>query len=103
MNSSVEDLLRLPIKNNTDQKYVYPIQIDMQITCPPQRDKQLILKAKEYFYNIPQDILKDIKDNKCKLLFDFTSESYDITYRYFGNRDFTHKIICFITQPIISD
>ena len=56
MNSSVEDLLRLPIKNNTDQKYVYPIQIDMQITCPPQRDKQLILKAKEYFYNIPQDI-----------------------------------------------
>ena len=37
---------------------------------------------------------QDIKNNHCKLLFDFTSESYDITYKYFGNRDFTHKIIC---------
>ena len=93
MNSSVEDLLRLPVKNNTDQNYVYPIQIDMQITCPPQRDIKLIEQAKQYYYNIPNDVLLDIKNNKCKLLFDFTSESYDITYRYFGDRDYTHKII----------
>ena len=93
MNSSVEDLLRLPVKNNTDQNYVYPIQIDMQITCPPQRDIKLIEQAKQYYYNIPNDVLLDIKNNKCKLLFDFTSESYDITYRYFGDRDYTHQII----------
>ena len=93
MNSSVEDLLRLPVKNNTDQNYVYPIQIDMQITCPPQRDGKLIEQAKNFYYNIPDNILTDIKNNKCKLLFDFTSESYDITYRYFGNRDYTHQII----------
>ena len=91
--TSVEDLLRLPIKNNSDQKYVYPIQIDMQITCPPQRNKLLIQQAQEYTYNIPNDILNDIKNNICKLLFDFTSESYDITFRYFGGRDYTHQII----------
>ena len=45
MNSSVEDLLRLPIKSKINQKYVYPIQIDMQITCPPQSDLALIKKA----------------------------------------------------------
>ena len=44
MNSSVEDLLRLPIKSKINQKYVYPIQIDMQITCPPQSDLALISK-----------------------------------------------------------
>ena len=53
MNSSVEDLLRLPIKNNTDQKYLYAIQIDMQITCPPQSDLALIKKANDFTYSIP--------------------------------------------------
>ena len=94
MKSSVEDLLRLPIKSKINQKYVYPIQIDMQITCPPQSDLALIKKANGFTYSIPYEIEQDIKNNHCKLLFDFTSESYDITYNYFGNRDFTHKIIC---------
>ena len=79
MNSSVEDLLRLPIKSKINQKYVYPIQIDMQITCPPQSDLALIKKANDFTNSIPYEIEQDIKNNHCKLLLDYTSESYDIT------------------------
>jgi len=94
MNSSVEDLLRLPLKTKNNQKYVYPIQIEMSKTCPPVKDHIKISEAKSFRYSVPFEVIQDIKNNHCKLLFDFTSESYDITYKYFGGKDYSHQIIC---------
>jgi len=94
MDSPVRDLLRLQFKTEHNQKYVYPIQIHMTQTCPPVNDTERVSKTKQFYYTIPQDILQDIKNKKCILLFDYTSESYDITYKYFGGKDFSHQIIC---------
>ena len=94
MDSPVRDLLRLQFKTEHNQKYVYPIQIHMTQTCPPVNDTERVSKTKQFYYTIPQDILQDIKNKQCILLFDYTSESYDITYKYFGGKDFSHQIIC---------
>lgn len=94
MDTPVRDLLRLQFKTEQNQKYVYPIQIHMTQTCPPMNDFERVKITKQFYYNIPQDVLQDIKNKQCILLFDYTSESYDITYKYFGGKDFSHQIIC---------
>ena len=65
----------------------------MTISCPPYDNLQLVERAKNYAYEIPDNILEDVEKGLCKILFDFTHECYDITYKYNGNRDYTHIMI----------
>jgi hypothetical protein len=87
------DYFKLKEKTDDKQKYIYPIEIDMSISCPPYDNLELVERAKSYTYNIPDNILNDVKKGLCKILFDFTHECYDITYKYNGYRDFTHLMI----------
>jgi hypothetical protein len=85
---------KLKEKTDIGQHYIYPIEIDMSISCPPYDNIELVERAKEFTYDIPDTILNDVKKGLCKILFDFTHECYDITYKYNGKRDYTHFMIC---------
>lgn len=85
---------RLPYYKQDGKKYIYPIEVHMHLTCPAYNDVEAIENLLHYSYDIPDEIINDVKNNRCKILFDFTSESYDITYKYFGGLDYTHQIIC---------
>lgn len=85
---------RMPLLDNNTSKYIYPIEIHMHLTCPPYDDTKAIEHLLHYSYDIPDEIINDVKHNRCKIVFDFTTESYDITYKYFGGLDFSHQIIC---------
>jgi|TARA_R110001606_G_scaffold396998_1_gene572306 hypothetical protein len=87
------DYFKLQEKTDNGQHYIYPIEIDMSISCPPYNDKELVERANNFTYDIPDDILNDVKKGLCKILFDFTHECYDVTYKYNGHRDFTHIMI----------
>ena len=90
---SAKDNFRLPWYKGNKQ-YIYPIEVLMTLTCPEKSDTQRVEYVKNYFYDIPENIIQDVKNNLCKIVFEFTSESYDITYKYLNYNDFTHKIIC---------
>jgi len=87
------DYFKLEEKTDSGQHYIYPIEIDMSISCPPYDNVELVERAKSYTYNIPDNILEDVNKGLCKIVFDFTHECYDITYKYNGNRDYTHYMI----------
>ena len=88
------DNFRLPLYKNNNKKYIYPIEIIMSLTCPEKSDIQRVEYVKNFSYDIPENILTDVKNNICKIVFEFTSESYDITYKYLNYNDYSHKIIC---------
>ena len=72
---------RLPwYKGN--KHYIYPIEVLMTLTCPENSNTERVEYVKKYFYDIPENIIQDVKNNICKIVFEFTSESYDITYKY---------------------
>jgi hypothetical protein len=85
---------RMPLLQDNTSKYIYPIEVHMYLTCPPFNDDARKEYVSNFSYDISDDIITDVKNNKCKIVFDFTSESYDTTYKYFGNLDYSHKIIC---------
>lgn len=87
------DYFKLKERTDSKQNYIYPIEIDMTISCPPYDNLQLVERAENYAYEIPDNILEDVEKGLCKILFDFTHECYDITYKYNGNRDYTHIMI----------
>tara|TARA_B100001094_G_C18094791_1_gene752432 strand:+ start:81 stop:1250 length:1170 start_codon:yes stop_codon:yes gene_type:complete len=84
---------KLKEKTDIGQHYIYPIEIDMSISCPPYDNIELVERAKEFTYDIPDTILNDVKKGLCKILFDFTQECYDVTYKFNGHRDYTHNMI----------
>ena len=87
------DYFKLKERTDSNQKYIYPIEIDMSISCPPYDNLELVERAENFTYEIPDNILNDVNKGLCKILFDFTHECYDITYKYNGNKDYTHIII----------
>jgi len=87
------DYFKLKERTDSNQKYIYPIEIDMSISCPPYDNLELVERAENFTYEIPDNILNDVQKGLCKILFDFTHECYDITYKYNGNKDYTHIII----------
>ena len=87
------DYFKLKERTDRNQKYIYPIEIDMSISCPPYDNLELVERAENFTYNIPDNILNDVHKGLCKILFDFTHECYDITYKYNGNKDYTHIMI----------
>lgn len=87
------DYFKLKERTDSNQKYIYPIEIDMSISCPPYDSLELVERAENFTYDIPDNILNDVHKGLCKILFDFTHECYDITYKYNGNKDYTHIMI----------
>ena len=44
---------KLKEKTDNGQHYIYPIEIDMSISCPPYNDKELVERANNFTYDIP--------------------------------------------------
>ena len=55
--------------------YIFPIRSDMLII---ERDSRRNKFLDSFSFTIPDDVIKDVKNNRCKILIDNTIESYDI-------------------------
>lgn len=64
-----------PRKTSSDQKYVFPILLTGE---PLKRGRTLL--PKDFAFYIPDDVLSDVKSNICKIVFDYSGETYDCTH-----------------------
>ena len=69
----------LTFSDDCSNRYVFPIRFDMV-------DIKLRLHAansyKDSFaFYIPDNVLNDIKNNRCKILVDYSNETYDLIFR----------------------
>lgn len=64
-----------PRRTALDQRYIFVIKIDdrnfRRSSCPLPRN---------FVFDIPDHVVKDINANLCKLVFDYTFECYDCTH-----------------------
>jgi hypothetical protein len=60
-------------------RYIFPIRFDMV------DGKLKLFATKEYkdnfAFHIPEHVLNDVKSNQCKILVDYSNETYDLVYR----------------------
>jgi len=64
-----------PRKTSSDQKYVFPILLTGE---PLKRGRTLL--PKDFVFYIPDSVLSDVKSNICKIVFDYSGETYDCTH-----------------------
>lgn len=57
------------VKKNTKEKYFYPVFFSYQ--C--------IHHLNQYYFNIPKNVIKDVKNNSCKLLLMNIYEGYELS------------------------
>lgn len=74
--SQINTLHNLPFNFDNKEQYIFPIRYDM-IDLVLKKSKDIILPDDFSFY-IPNDILTDIKLNKCKVLVDYSCETYNV-------------------------
>lgn len=82
--------LDLPLRENCEFPYLYSIKI-----VPNQISRLNCTYPKDFIFEVPDDILHDIKSNVCRLVFDYTSECYDCTH---SNKDDLTNL--FITNTV---
>lgn len=58
------------------EPYLYPIRSDMLLTHPGNKYLEKLLE--NFSFTIPEEVLADVKNNKCKILIDNSFETYDI-------------------------
>lgn len=68
--------LPFAISSNTLEQYVYPIRSDLLIAYPGNTELSDLLK--DFSFTIPDNILTDVRCNKCKILIDNSIETYDV-------------------------
>lgn len=64
-----------PRKTSSDQKYVFPILLTGE---PLKRGRTLL--PKDFVFYIPPNVLSDVKSSICKIVFDYSGETYDCTH-----------------------
>lgn len=86
LSKSKRPFLDFPIKSSDDCRYVYVITINSRTvrrsSCP---------FDKNYVLPIPDEVLDDIRANKCKIVVDYSSENYDCMHS--NNADLTGHFV----------
>lgn len=68
--------LPFTVSNEPSKQYVYPIRSDLLIAYPGNDILSDMLK--DFSFTIPNNILEDVRCNKCKILVDNSIETYDV-------------------------
>ena len=65
-----------PLKTQDNQRYIYPIRL-----TGPLVNRMFTFLPKDHIFYIPESVLADIRNNVCKLVFDYGSEPFNCTYK----------------------
>lgn len=75
LTESNRPFLNFPLKNSNNCCYIYVIIINSRTVrrsnCP---------FDKNYVIPIPNDVLNDVQENRCKIVFDYSRENYDCVH-----------------------
>ena len=84
-NNSMHLIPNFPFTINTgipSEKYIFPIKADFLTYSAVSTRLQFrnnFLKN-EFTFDIPDDVISDVRKNKCKILIDYSSEPYNVTH-----------------------
>ena len=73
---SASSFFNFPLKTQEDQRYIYPIRLTGMLV-----NRLFTFLPKNHVFHIPDSVLADIKNNKCKLVFDYSAEPFNCTYK----------------------
>lgn len=82
---SSKDFFDFPIKTDSNQRYIYVITIIGALV-----NRFVTFLPKDHIFHIPDHVVADIKNNLCKLVFDYSREPLNCTY---NKRDLTNHYI----------
>lgn len=72
----------LPVKSSDHEQYIFPIRLTSSMIRNSKFDN--------FYFKIPNNVMLDVKNNKCKIIFDYSIEFFNVSHNPI---DYTHQSI----------